>query len=131
KMLADGVYSYEQIDPTKRTVTVNNLIVITTAGVVVVEGQGTVDNAKRLVADIAALTTQPIAYVVIGSEHGDHIGGVAAFPAAATFLVHPNSKAALERRLGRAAEAVADKRVLTLGGREIDVVFLGRAHTGG
>jgi len=103
KMLADGVYSYEQIDPTKRTVTVNNLIVITTAGVVVVEGQGTVDNAKRLVADIAALTTQPIAYVVIGSEHGDHIGGVAAFPAAATFLVHPNSKAALERRLGRAA----------------------------
>src|SRR5437764_8942452 len=44
KRLADGVYSYEQIDPTKRTVTVNNLIVVTSEGVVVVEGQGTVDN---------------------------------------------------------------------------------------
>ena len=31
--LADNVYAYEQIDPTKRTVTVNNLIVITTGGV--------------------------------------------------------------------------------------------------
>ena len=27
--LADRVYAYEQIDPTKRTVTVNNLIVVT------------------------------------------------------------------------------------------------------
>src|SRR5439155_23896904 len=35
KRLADGVYSYEQIDPTKRTVTVNNLIVVTSEGVVV------------------------------------------------------------------------------------------------
>ena len=131
KRLADGVYSYEQIDPTKRTVTVNNLIVITTEGVVLVEGQGTVENARRLVADIAALTPQPIRYVVIGSEHGDHIGGITAFPQTATFMAHPNSKAAVERRLGRAVEAVADRRVLTPGGREVDVLFLGRAHTGG
>jgi cyclase len=131
KRLADGVYAYEQIDPTKRTVTVNNLIVVTTEGVVVAEGQGTVENARRLIADIAALTPQPIRYVVIGSEHGDHIGGIAAFPQTTTFMAHPNSKAVVERRLGRAVEAVADKRVLTLGGRDIDVLFLGRAHTGG
>ena len=31
--LATNVYSFEQIDPTKRTVTVNNLIVVTSAGV--------------------------------------------------------------------------------------------------
>ena len=131
KRLADGVYSYEQIDPTKRTVTVNNLIVVTSEGVVVVEGQGTVDNVKRLVADVAKITPQPITFVVIGSEHGDHIGGATAFPAGATFLVHPSSKATLERRLGRGAETVADRRVITLGGRELDVLFLGRAHTGG
>src|SRR4029077_4191454 len=131
RMLAEGVYSYEQIDPTKRTVTVNNLIVVTSEGVVVVEGQGTVDNVKRLVADVANPTPQPIKVVVIGSEHGDHIGGVTAFPSAAMFLVHPNSKTTLERRLGRSAETVADRRVITLGGRELDVLFLGRAHTGG
>jgi glyoxylase-like metal-dependent hydrolase (beta-lactamase superfamily II) len=131
KPLADGVYAYEQLDPTKRTVTVNNLIVVTTEGVVVVEGQGTVDNVKRLVADIAKITAEPITYVVIGSEHGDHIGGITAFPQTATVMAHPNSKAAVERRLGRGVEAVADRRVLRPGGREIDVLFLGRAHTGG
>ena len=131
KPLADGIWAYEQIDPTKRTVTVNNLIVTTNDGVVIVEGQGTVENVKRLIADVRRLTLQPITYVVIGSEHGDHIGGIAAFPQTATFLAHPNSKATVERRLGRAVEAVADRRTLTLGGREVDIRFLGRAHTGG
>jgi len=129
--LADGVYAYEQIDPTKRIVTANNLIVVTSGGVLVAEGQGTVDNVKRLVADIAVLTPQPIKYVVVGSEHGDHTGGDAAFPADATFLVHPFSKAAIERRINRPAQTVDGRRAVSLGGVEIDVLFLGRAHTGG
>jgi cyclase len=129
--LAANVYAYEQIDPTKRIVTANNLIVVSTDGVLVAEGQGTVDNVKRLVADIATITPQPIKYVVVGSEHGDHTGGDTAFPESATFLVHPFSKATIERRIGRPAESVAEKRVIDLGGTEIDVMFLGRAHTGG
>src|SRR4030095_12649616 len=129
--LAPNVYAYEQIDPTKRIVTANNLIVVSNEGVLVAEGQGTVDNVKRLVADIATITPQPIKYVVVGSEHGDHTGGDTAFPESATFLVHPFSKATIERRIGRPAEAVAEKRVINLAGTEIDVMFLGRAHTGG
>jgi glyoxylase-like metal-dependent hydrolase (beta-lactamase superfamily II) len=125
--LAPNVYGYEQIDPTKRTVTVNNLIVITSDGVLVAEGQGTEDHVKRLVADIASLTPQPIKYVVVGSEHGDHTGGNAAFPASVTFFAHPFSAP----KLKRAAEPVTDKKVITMGGTEIDVLFLGRAHTGG
>src|SRR5712691_7727023 len=70
--LADNVYAYEQLDPTKRGLTVNNLIVVTTGGVLVADGQGTVDNVRRLVSDIATITLQPIKYVVVGSEHGDH-----------------------------------------------------------
>jgi glyoxylase-like metal-dependent hydrolase (beta-lactamase superfamily II) len=129
--LAAGVYAYEQADPTKRGVTANNLIVITSEGVLVADGQGTAENVTRLVADIATLTPQPIKYVVVGSEHGDHIGGDAAFPASTSFLVHPDSRAALEKRIGRPAEPVADKRVISMGGAEIEVLFLGRAHTGG
>ena len=129
--LAANVYAYEQIDPTKRIVTANNLIVVSNDGVLVAEGQGTVDNVNRLVADIATLTPQPIKFVIVGSEHGDHTGGDAAFPATATFVVHPFSKAAIERRIGRPAETVADTRVISLGGTEIQVLFLGRAHTGG
>jgi cyclase len=108
--IGDGIYTYEQIDPTKRGVAVNNLIVVTSEGVLVADGQGTVDNTKRLMADIAALTPQPIRYVVVGSIHGDHRGGDAAFPSGTTF--------------------VTSKTEITLGGREIQVLFLGRAHTG-
>jgi len=125
--LAENVYAYEQIDPTKRTVTVNNLIVITSAGVLIAESQGTVDNVKRLVADVAKLTPQPIKYVVVGSEHGDHTGGISAFPAGVVYLAHPFSAP----RIKQPTEPVANKRVVSLGGTEIDVLFLGRAHTGG
>lgn len=128
KKLADNVYSYEQIDPTKRVVTVNNLIVVTTDGVLIVESQGTVENVNRLVADVATLTTQPIKYVVIGSEHGDHVGGIEAFPKDVTVFASPVSAPKLKRPT---AAVPGDKKVLTLGGTEIDILNLGRAHTGG
>jgi glyoxylase-like metal-dependent hydrolase (beta-lactamase superfamily II) len=108
--IADGVYTYEQADPTKRGVAVNNLIVVTPEGVLVGDGQGTVENTKRLVDDIAGVTPQPIRYVVVGSIHGDHRGGDAAFPSGVT--------------------VVKTKTDLMLGGRDIRVLFLGRAHTG-
>ncbi|HZP47694.1 MAG TPA: MBL fold metallo-hydrolase [Vicinamibacterales bacterium] len=129
--LATNVYTFEQIDPTKRTVTVNNLIVTSESGVLVAEGQGTDANVALLKAAVARLTAQPIKYVVVGSEHGDHTGGDAAFGPDVTFLVHPKSKGAVERRLRGPIETVADTRVLRLGTTEVDVLFLGRAHTGG
>jgi glyoxylase-like metal-dependent hydrolase (beta-lactamase superfamily II) len=125
--LADNVYTFEQIDPTKRTVTVNNLIVITSGGVLIAESQGTADNVQRLVAEVAKLTPQPIKYVVVGSEHGDHTGGIAAFPAGVVYLAHPFSAP----RIKQPTEPVTDRRTMVLGGTEIDVLFLGRAHTGG
>jgi glyoxylase-like metal-dependent hydrolase (beta-lactamase superfamily II) len=126
--LAENVYSYEQIDPSKRVVTVNNLIVVTTDGVLIAESQGTAENVNRLVADVATLTTQPIKYVVIGSEHGDHVGGIEAFPNTVTFIAHPSSAP----KLKRPAETISEpKKVLMMGGTEIDILFLGRAHTGG
>ena len=48
-------------------------------------------------------------------------------PPAITYLAHPFSAP----RIKQPTEPVADKRVITLGGTEIDVLFLGRAHTGG
>jgi glyoxylase-like metal-dependent hydrolase (beta-lactamase superfamily II) len=127
KKLAENVYTFEQIDPTKRIVTVNNLIVVTSDGVLVAEGQGTVDNTKRLVAEIAKLTPQPIKYVVVGSEHSDHTGGNAAFPPGVTFFARPFSAP----RIKQPTQPVSDKKVLQLGGTEIQILFLGRAHTGG
>lgn len=108
--LADGVFAYEHVDPTKRGVTVNNLIVVGSDGVLVADGQGTVENTTQLVAAVATVTPQPIKYVVIGSVHGDHRGGDAAFPAGATYI--------------------KEKQDLKLGDRDVRVVMLGRSHTG-
>lgn len=131
QQLATNVYTFEQIDPTKRTVTVNNLIVVSDPGVLIAEGQGTEDNVRALIGAIRRITPLPIKYVVVGSEHGDHTGGDAAFGRDVTFLVHPKSRPAVERRLQGPIETVSEKRVVQLGATEVDVLFLGRAHTGG
>src|SRR4051812_50170569 len=78
--LAENVFAFEQIDPTKRTVTVNNLIVVTAEGVLIAEGQGTRENVQRLVAAGAKNTPQPIKYGGGGSEDGGHTAGGPPFP---------------------------------------------------
>jgi glyoxylase-like metal-dependent hydrolase (beta-lactamase superfamily II) len=127
KKLADNVYTFEQIDPTKRVVTVNNLIVVTSEGVLIAESQGTIENTKKLLAEVAKITSQQVKYVVVGSEHGDHTGGISAFPDGVTYFAHPFSAP----RIKQPTQPVSDKKVLTVGGTEIRILFLGRAHTGG
>ena len=119
----------------------NNLIVITSDGVLVADGQGTPEAVKKLVEAVKLLTSQPIKFVVVCSEHGDHTGGNEAFPATATFISTPASQASLVRAAktpssnGRKTivptETVADRRVLKLGGTEIHILNNGRSHTGG
>jgi glyoxylase-like metal-dependent hydrolase (beta-lactamase superfamily II) len=143
--LADNVYAYEDLNGDlagNLAFTTNSLIVVTTGGVVVVDGQGSVAKTRRLVERIATITPQPIKYVVIGADHADHVAGNSAFPAGVTFIAHPTSTAVIEAMAARPLpaggsrvpvpqETVADKRVLTVGNTDMQILFLGRAHTGG
>lgn len=149
--LADNVYAYEDLRSAgQEKFTTTNLFVVTRDGVLVADGQGNAAQTRALVDAIGKITSQPIKYVVICSDHGDHTAGNGSFPAGVTYLVHPTSKAMLEApanlaaargntgrgggtrwTLPAAVEIVADKKVLALGGEEIQVLFLGRAHTGG
>src|SRR5262249_50882135 len=66
----------------------------------------------------------------------DHTAGNAAFPAGVTYIIHPTSKAILDRAANgwkppADAVLVSDTRSFALGRRAVDVMFLGRAHTGG
>ncbi len=94
----------------------NNLIVITSDGVLVADGQNSPEATKKMVDAIGLLTSQPIKYVVVCSEHGDHTGGNKAFPSTATFISSP---------------AVAFRRVLKMGNTEIQILNSGRSHAGG
>jgi glyoxylase-like metal-dependent hydrolase (beta-lactamase superfamily II) len=127
--LAAGVYSYEQLRSagTEKFTTVS-LFVVTTAGVLVVDGQGSVAETQRMVDEIAKVTPRPITHVVIGSDHGDHTAGNKALPAGAKYYVHPTSQAILKIP---DAELVPDRTAIRIGQTDIEIRFLGRAHTGG
>lgn len=142
--LAPGVYSYEALRSAgEERFTTVSLVVVTDEGVLVADGQGSPEETTRMVAAIAAITDEPITHVVIASDHGDHTAGNSAFPEDAVFLAHPTSAAVLaasaqrpDFREGAPAvvvptELVEEERVLEMGGREIRILFLGRAHTGG
>jgi len=134
--LADGVYSYEQVRSagTEKFATVS-LFVVTPAGVLVADGQGSVEETARMLAEIAKVTPRPVTHLVIGSDHGDHTAGNTAFPPDVKVYATPASKAILSGgRAGATPQeitAVDQQLTLTLGGTEIQVLFLGRAHTGG
>ena len=140
--LAENVYAYEELNgPASQSLsfTTNSLIVVTSEGVLVADGQGSVAKTERLVEEIARITPLPIRYMVICADHRDHIAGNSAFPDEVTFIAHPTSKAVIERQQesGRGPsipipqETVSDRRVLTMGDTVIEILFLGRAHTGG
>jgi glyoxylase-like metal-dependent hydrolase (beta-lactamase superfamily II) len=143
--VAPGVYAYEALRSAgdERFTTVS-MFVVTPAGVLVADGQGSVDETERMLAAIAAATDEPVTHLVVSSDHGDHTGGNTAFPERIEVLAHPTSAAVLDAAAERARAAgdgraippvatqiVSDRTLLDLGGREIEVLFLGRAHTGG
>jgi len=115
RKLAENVYVWSDVHPSG-SYTTNNLIVITTDGVLVADGQKDQATTKKMIDGIAALTRQPITVVVIASEHGDHTGGNASFPSTVTFIKSPLPKGKQTR--------------LKMGSTDIQVLDRGRAHTG-
>jgi len=136
KQLAPGIYSYEALragDPGGKMTTVS-LIVVTNDGVLVADGQGNATQTKEMVDWVAKTTPQPIKYVVICSDHGDHTGGNSAFPAGVTYFATPASVQALSTGNNRPPsplDTVPHKRVLHVGSTAVEILNLGRSHTGG
>jgi cyclase len=139
RKLADNVFVFSDLH-TLGYMT-NDLIVLTPDGVLVADGQGSAPVTQKLVDHVKTLTSQPIKYVVVASDHGDHTGGNSSFPSTATFIASPFSKDILQRQAANdrpngpktivPTETVADKKILKLGGTEIQILYSGKAHTGG
>src|SRR5262252_7983476 len=95
--VTENVYTYEDFHAGDEKFTTTNMFVVGDDGVLVCDGQGSPAETKGLVDAIAKVTSKPIKYVVIASDHGDHTGGNTSFPAGITYIVHPTSKAILDR----------------------------------
>jgi glyoxylase-like metal-dependent hydrolase (beta-lactamase superfamily II) len=90
-----------------------------------------------------------VRWYVVGSDHGDHTAGNGELPADIRFIVYPASLAQLRRDSASAVSSgrrggqpprmvvvpasamTGDRETVDLGGISVEVLFLGRAHTGG
>lgn len=138
--LAENIYAYEDLmgeNGTSFAFTTNSLIVVTDEGVLVADAQGSLEKTQRMIDVIAGITDQPIRYLVVCADHGDHVAGNAAFPEGTTFISHPRSRDVLAGMAARGLdipipqETVSEQRNISLGDTDIQILFLGRANTGG
>lgn len=137
KTIEPNIYVYEDThspDPDGAVLGTVSLIVVTNDGIVLLDGQGDPMDGKRLVDSLKKISPLPLKYVVVASDHIDHVGGNAEIKAAypgAVFISSPASQKVLAKAPVVPSETVSDKRILNVGGTEFQIINLGRAHTGG
>lgn len=140
--LTDNIYGYEEIrQPGFTTV---SLFVVGADGVLVADGQGSPAATQAMLDAIRKVTDKPVRWYVVGSEHGDHTAGNSVLPKDVTYIVHPTSLAQMTRDAANPnrqssappvvvppAAMAGHSQTVDVGGIEVRVLFLGRAHTGG
>ena len=85
KAIEPNIYTYIDThvpDPDGSVIGTVSLIVVTTDGVLLCDGQGDPMDGQRLVDTIKKITPLPLKYVVVASDHIDHVGGNAEIKAA-------------------------------------------------
>src|SRR5262247_697470 len=83
KKVADDVYAF-----IGKLNDANALVVVTSQGVVVVDTGNNPPETRILQKFIRSVTEQPVRYVIITQNHGDHVGGTPLFAPPATVVVH-------------------------------------------
>src|SRR3989475_523844 len=83
KKLAEDVYAF-----VGKLNDANAMVVVTAQGVVLVDTGNNPHETRLLQNFIKSVTTQPVRYVVITQNHGDHTGGTPLFSPPANVIVH-------------------------------------------
>ncbi len=121
----------------------NSGVIIGDKGVIVVDAKTTPAGGKELIEDIAKITPKPVTTVILTHSDGDHVNGLASFPAGITIIAHENNKKEQEAALakgGRGAppadhlptQTVAkNKEDLKIDGVKIELRHWAPAHTSG
>jgi glyoxylase-like metal-dependent hydrolase (beta-lactamase superfamily II) len=121
----------------------NTTVIIGTNGVVVVDAKTTEAAGRAMVAEIAKITPKPITTVIETHSDGDHVNGLAGFPAGVKVIAHENDKKEQEAALaagGRGAPPAdrlptqvitKEKETLTIDGVKLELHHWGPAHTSG
>jgi cyclase len=121
----------------------NSTVIVGTNGVVVVDAKTTLAGGQELLADIAKITPKPVTTVILTHSDGDHVNGLAAFPAGVKVIAQENNKKEQEAALaagGRGAPPAdhqptqiitKERETLTLEGEKFELYHWAPAHTSG
>jgi glyoxylase-like metal-dependent hydrolase (beta-lactamase superfamily II) len=113
-----------------------SMFVVTPDGVIATDPIGYLrpQAVTTYIDEIKKVTKAPIRYLVYSHHHYDHAAGGKPFKdAGATIVAHKNAKEHLARLAHPDVpvpdEAVDDKRTLTLGGTELELLYVGKNHS--
>jgi len=118
----------------------NTGIIVGKDGVIVIDAKTTPASAKEVLAEIAKITPKPVTTVIITHSDGDHVNGLAAFPAGLTIISQENCKKEMEASASSRNPApqdrlptktVANKESLTINGVKLNLFHYAPAHTSG
>lgn len=121
----------------------NSGVIVGANEVVVVDAKTTPAGGKELLDAIAKITPKPVTTVILTHSDGDHVNGLAAFPAGVKVIAHENNKKEQEAALEKGGRGVppadhqptdvviGNERALTIGGVNIKLFHWGQAHTSG
>jgi glyoxylase-like metal-dependent hydrolase (beta-lactamase superfamily II) len=129
--IADDVYAF-------RSMNHQALFVVTDEGVIATDpiGQTNPRSPQLYRAAIAAVTDQPVRYVIYSHDHRDHNEGGFVFAGEAEFVAHRLAAdkigARADSQAGRSPVPTAvfdDYLALNLGGKEFELFYVGRNHS--
>ena len=118
----------------------NDGVIVGTTGVILVDTKTTPDSEKEVVAEIAKITPKAINTAIITHSDGDHVNGLAAFPAGLTIIAQENCKKEMEASAGSRNPAPQDRLPtqtynktdkLTIDGVHIRLYHWAPGHTSG
>jgi glyoxylase-like metal-dependent hydrolase (beta-lactamase superfamily II) len=125
--VTDNVYIFRYVGH-------QSMFVVTPAGVIATDPISLRRPAQPYIDAIRAVTKAPIKYVIYSHSHFDHTAGGKPFKdLGATFVAQRNAK---ERILALKPpdvvvpdQVVDDRRVITLGGTTLELLYLGKNHS--
>jgi glyoxylase-like metal-dependent hydrolase (beta-lactamase superfamily II) len=118
----------------------NDGVIVGANGVIVVDTKTTVDSEKGVIAEIGKITPKAVNTAIITHSDGDHVNGLAAFPAGLTIIAQENCKKEMEASAGGRNPAPQDRLPtktytktdkLTIDGVHIRLYHWAPGHTSG